>query len=100
MMLSAYEFLNSDSFEIIISGNDEIVKETIFELNKRFIPNKIVIGLTNENKKNLIELIPYLKDYIQDGNSKLQIYVCKNYVCQLPVDNVKSMFDILEGKLK
>jgi uncharacterized protein YyaL (SSP411 family) len=63
--------------EIAITGSDtgEIKKE----LNKHYLPNKVVLGGTNSQ-------LPLLKD---KRSIEPKIYVCRNKVCQLPVGTVK-----------
>ncbi len=64
-------------FEIAIAGKDW--KEKIKELNKRFIPNVILLG----GEKSSLSL---LKNKMVTG--KTMIYVCRNKTCALPVEDI------------
>ena len=66
-------------YEVAIVGAD--VKQKIDELNKTYIPNKLIAGSASENNMPLLE-----NRY--NPNSTL-IYVCVNKACKLPVSEVK-----------
>lgn len=65
-------------YEVAIVGKD--VFEKINDLNKIYIPNKLIIGSQNEND------LPLLKNKYTEG--KTLIYVCVNKVCKFPVEQV------------
>ena len=68
----------NDYYEVAIVGNEVI--EKIKDLNKTYIPNKLIIGSKNENN------LPLLKNrYVPD---KTLIYVCVNKACKFPDENV------------
>ncbi len=63
-----------DYYEVAISGKDAL--EKLEEINKEYIPNKLIAGSINEST------IPLMKDrYVKD---KTFIYICVNGSCQLP----------------
>ena len=64
------------TYEIAITGND--YEETRREIEKSYIPNKIILG---GNKGTL----PLLKDKFRE---ETQIFICKNKTCGLPVQTV------------
>lgn len=63
-------------YEIAITGADVEAKRK--ELEKKYIPNKILLGGT-------FGTLPLLQDKWGDST---RIFVCKNKTCQLPVSNV------------
>ena len=66
----------SDSFyEVAIVGENSLIKAT--EINKKFKPNKLIIGSLNESD------LPLLKNRHVDGDT--YIYVCVKKACRLPV---------------
>ncbi|HVO73318.1 MAG TPA: hypothetical protein VMT35_04800, partial [Ignavibacteriaceae bacterium] len=89
-------FALGESFEIILAGEKESAdtKLMLKEISSRFIPNKII--LLNEKKENedISGMIPFLQDYIQIDNAAT-VYLCKNYVCNLPVNNLDDFKKIL-----
>ncbi|OAQ39898.1 thioredoxin [Pedobacter psychrophilus] len=72
-------------FEIAITGDEASLKRK--EIEKLYIPNKIILGGKQGN-------LPLLQDKIT-GDTK--IYVCKDKSCQLPVSDVnEAIKQILE----
>ncbi len=65
--------------EIVITGKD--AEEKRKEINRNFIPNKLIAGRTTESK------MPLLQNRF--NNNSTLIYVCVNHVCLLPVENVE-----------
>ena len=58
-------------------------------INKLHLSNQFnkVLIFKDLNKK-LIPELSFLENYTSDDNNKMQIYVCKNYVCNLPTSNL------------
>jgi len=92
-MLCALDYYLNKPKQIIIAGDrlDSNTVEMLREVNKRFIPNKILI-YTNPAKRN--NLIPYL-DKITKPSDKTLAYVCENYTCKLPTDSVDELVKLL-----
>ena len=73
-------------YEVAIVG--EQVFEKISELNKTYIPNKLIVGSKTENQ------MPLLKNrYVED---ETLIYVCVNKACKLPVSEVEKAIALLK----
>jgi uncharacterized protein YyaL (SSP411 family) len=90
--LVALDFAAGPSKEIIISGdNYNSFLEYIFET---YIPSKVILNVSS-GEDNVIQLAPYLKNYIP-SNDKTKVYVCENYICNLPVDNVQDLEQVLQ----
>jgi uncharacterized protein YyaL (SSP411 family) len=69
--------------EIAITGTD--IREIKTELNKHYIPNKVVLGGTNSQ-------LPLLKD---KRSIETKIYICRNKACQLPVTTVEEALQFI-----
>jgi len=67
-------------YEIAFTGPD--ADDLRSEVEQRYIPNKIVLGGTEEN-------LPLLQNRIQ---TESLIYICKDRTCGLPVTNVADAF--------
>jgi uncharacterized protein len=76
-------------YEVAIVGKD--VFEKINDLNKAYIPNKMIIGSQTKND------LPLLKNKYIEG--KTLIYVCVNKACKFPVENVNNAIKQIQ-KLK
>ena len=69
--------------EIAVTGT--AVEEVVTELNKHYIPNKILLAGTNSD-------LPLLKD---KQSLETKIYICRNKSCQLPVSTVEEAIELL-----
>jgi len=73
-------------YEIAIVGKE--ASEQISELNKVYIPNKLITGSKSENS------LPLLANrYV---SNETLIYVCVNNACQLPVKKVDDAINLLK----
>ena len=72
--------------EIVIVGKEAVKKRE--ELNRYYIPNKILAGSLDEKSKlSLLE-----QRYVE---GKTMIYVCRNRTCKLPVEGTAAAMDLL-----
>ncbi|TYA55212.1 thioredoxin domain-containing protein [Formosa maritima] len=74
-------------YEVAISGREATQK--IKDLNKSYIPNKLIIGSTQESN------MPLLKNrYVEN---ETYIYVCVNKACKLPVKEIEKAIELLKN---
>ncbi|WP_394352859.1 thioredoxin domain-containing protein [Flavivirga algicola] len=73
-------------YEVAIVGED--AKQKITELNKTYIPNKLIAGSTTDNN------LPLLESRYKPNNTF--IYVCVNKACKLPVSEVDKAIKLLK----
>ncbi len=73
-------------YEVAIVGED--AKQKITELNKTYIPNKLIAGSTSDNN------LPLLESRYNPNNTL--IYVCVNKACKLPVSEVDKAIKLLK----
>ncbi|RKR83898.1 hypothetical protein BDD43_4113 [Mucilaginibacter gracilis] len=73
------------TYEIAITGHDAEIKR--IEIEKKYIPNKIILGGTKGS-------LPLLHDKF---TAQTQIYVCVNKTCQLPVTEAEAAFQQIKG---
>jgi len=66
-------------FEIAIVGKE--TPEKIHELNKNYLPNKLIVGSIHKSNLPLLQ-----EKYV---NEKTMLYVCYNKACQKPVEIVE-----------
>ena len=88
-LLSGVDFAIGPSFEIVIVGdrNNDATKKMLNEINKKYIPNKVVLLKSNAKGTNGIsEIAPFTKEQ-KMLNGKTTVYICRNYVCNLPTTN-------------
>ncbi|NER18254.1 thioredoxin domain-containing protein [Spongiivirga citrea] len=77
-------------YEVAIVGED--AKKRIAELNKTYIPNKLIVGSKGESNLYLLE------NRYTEGET--MIYVCVEGACKLPVTEVDAAIDQLDIVLK
>jgi len=77
--------LKSKFYEVAIVGENAIEKAT--ELNKKYLPNKLVIGSSTSND------LPLLQNRFVNG--KTLIYVCVNKACKMPTENLDESINMI-----
>jgi uncharacterized protein YyaL (SSP411 family) len=93
--LCGIDFLFGPSVEIIItSKSKELSEEVTRKISKKYFPNKIIIRLSDDNFSDLSQRLTYLNNYTIDG--KVTIYLCRNFVCERPTENVEEVIRKIE----
>ena len=77
--------LKSKFYEVAIVGKNAIEKAK--ELNKKYLPNKLVIGSSTSND------LPLLQNRFING--KTLIYVCVNKACKMPTENLDESISMI-----
>jgi len=97
-MLSAFDYLLGPSKEIVIAGdqNDPNTQAMLSEINKHFIPNKVVClhPTDGQQAKDIEAIVLFVKDQNM-LNGKSTAYVCQNYHCQFPTNDLDKFKDLL-----
>ena len=90
--LIALDFAVGPSYEIILAGdkNTEEAKQFLSITGEKFIPNKIVLFA----EEKILKTAPYLASY-ETQVEKITVYVCENYICNLPVSDPEKLEQIL-----
>ncbi|MBI2118490.1 MAG: thioredoxin domain-containing protein [Elusimicrobia bacterium] len=97
-MLVALDYALSKPKQIIIAGDlksaDTI--KMVQEVHKRFIPNKILMVIDEgKNRESLTHFLPFLEG-IRRIQGKSTAYVCINYACELPTNDLQILQKILD----
>ena len=80
--------LENNFIEIALTGNESY--NAAKELQEKFLPmNIIALARTSSSE------IPLLRGKFSSG--ELNIYLCKNYSCQLPVKSVNEILERING---
>lgn len=80
-----YNF-KSNYYEIAVVGENSI--KQVEEINKKYIPNKLIIGSKSENN------LPLLKNRYVEG--KTLIYVCVNKACKMPTEDLDKALSLIK----
>ena len=84
--------------QIVIAGKreDDVTQQMLNAVASRFIPNKILLLVDGSKEQGeLFGANSFLKSLVMiDG--KPTVYVCEDFVCQLPTTNVDVLVEQLE----
>ena len=94
--LSGLQFSFNESCEIIIVGdkNSEKTKDILSAINSKFIPNKVVMVIDENNKEEILKIAPFTENY-STIKVETTVYVCKNFVCNLPTSDKLKVLEML-----
>ncbi|MCQ6962914.1 thioredoxin [Methanolobus chelungpuianus] len=84
-LLCALDFSVGPSREIVVVGNPESIETEgiISDINKEFIPNKVVILKPAGTEEEISSIAEYVSDMsMKDGRTT--VHICQNYNCNLP----------------
>ncbi|MGB7291359.1 MAG: thioredoxin domain-containing protein [Thermodesulfobacteriota bacterium] len=100
MSTSALDFGLGPSYEVVIAGKSDAkdTEEMLNALSRRFIPNKVVLFRPTEEESPDITRIAEFTKGQTTINGKATAYVCKNYICDLPTNNINKMLELLSVK--
>ena len=96
-VMSALDFGIGPSHEIVIVGDPD-AKDTesmLKALRKQFIPNKVVLLKPNGKASAITSIAEFTKGQ-SALNGKATAYVCKNYVCHFPTNDIDKMLELLK----
>jgi len=98
-MLIALDFRLGPAQEIIIAGNADApdVKRMLKLIHGTFLPNAVVL-LHEPDKADsaLYDTVPFIKNQTAI-EGKATAYVCENYVCKKPVNNIGEFESLIAG---
>ncbi len=99
MLAVGLVYVLGKSYEIVISGdpdNDSTIR-MIDEINRPYIPNKVVIINESNNDESFIqEIAPYTREQIAI-NDKATAYVCNNHACDRPTNDINEAIKLISG---
>jgi len=89
--LGALDFYVSLPREIVIVGpaDGPSTGEMLEEVSKRFMPNRVLVGVSDPSTPPLKDSPLLEQRVMQDGRPTA--YVCENYACQLPVTDAAAL---------
>jgi len=95
--LIACDFAYNQSYEIVLVGDikSKEMQSALKEIQTNFIPNKVIV--VKEDKENTeIEKYAEYSKMMYSINDKVTIYVCKNFTCENPTNDLKLVKKYLE----
>ena len=101
-MLAAVDFSLTKPKQIIIAGDlksddTKMMLKTLYEF---YIPNKVVIHADSENESNYVTKNLEIVKYMTMIKGKATAYVCENYACKLPTNDLVVFISLLDESSK
>jgi hypothetical protein len=96
--LSAIDFSIGPSFEVVIAGDPEAqdTRAMLRKLRQKFLPNAVIIFRpSNVPNPAIIQLAPFTQSQLA-VNGKATAYVCQDFACKLPTNDIATMLSQLE----
>jgi len=92
-MLHAVDYYFGPSYEVIVFGevDNPTTQSMLHEVHNSRNLNKVVILVDPNDKEELIDLMPFTKFYFNSSNQNSKVYICENYTCELPIDNLEDI---------
>ena len=98
-MLNALDLRIGPTQEIIIAGNADQpqTKQMLKLIRGRFLPNAVLLlHPAGQAGKDIEKVVPFIEGQLPMGG-KVTAYVCENYVCRKPVNEIKALEEVLVG---
>ena len=101
-MLAAVDFSLTKPKQIIIAGliNSDDTKMMLKTLHEFYIPNKVVIHADSENESNYVNNKLEIVRYMKMIGGRATAYVCENYACKLPTNDLDIFISQLDESSK
>lgn len=79
--------------EVVLVGECQKFVDVI---NTKFLPFKVMLLKDEVNEGLLAEIAPYTQTIVKNKNC--QMFICKNFSCNLPIDDINYALKMLEEK--
>jgi hypothetical protein len=93
-ILIAFDFSLGPSIEVVIVGDPNLEETTqmLRAIYKNFIPKKVVVlkPLAKDEIEEITRYMPYAEK-MEAIDGKTTVFVCKDYACEKPVNDVESL---------
>jgi uncharacterized protein YyaL (SSP411 family) len=99
-LMVALDFGIGPCYEVVIAGNAkaEDTKAMVKALRTRFLPVKVVLLNSSEQKlPEIAQLAEFTRNQSSIGG-KATAYVCQNYNCKLPTTDINKMLELLNAR--
>ncbi len=90
-MLTAFMFDHQESKEVLIVGsiNDKNTLKIIEKIRSVYIPNRVILFKNIDQNNGLDQIAPWTINQ-KMLNNKVTIYICQNFVCNLPTNQLNT----------
>ena len=98
-MLMAVDFYLGPRQEIVIAGNpgDAKTKQITKLVGSKFLPTAVtMLHLSGQGGKEIEKIVPFIENQIMINN-QATVYVCENYICKQPINDIDKLNKILSS---
>lgn len=98
-LMIGVDFGVGPSHEVVIVGDTKATdtQAMLAALRAKFVPNKIVLLRPPEEAPEIIRVAEFTK-YHARLNQRATAYVCLNYYCELPTNDIDKMLELLDKR--
>ncbi|HEY5653571.1 MAG TPA: thioredoxin domain-containing protein, partial [Pontiella sp.] len=91
-MLTAMNFIQGDSEEIVVVGEQECDQTQLMVkyINSIYNPKRVVLMKNSKNSDRLAKLAPFTKDQGEIDN-RPTVYICRNSSCEQPINTLEHL---------
>ncbi len=91
-MLTALDFFFSAPKEIVLASRKDVpdTKAIVREMHTRFMPNKVLLQVSDENSTELQRLSPLIEGKVVIGG-KPTVYICEQFACKMPINDLETL---------
>ena len=99
-LIVAMDFYLQKPKQILIAGETDSADThaILHEVHKRFIPNKIVVLADGGEAQQRLSASLDILNSLRRIDGKATVYICENYVCKLPTNQVAVVAQLLDGR--
>ncbi len=99
MMLQAVDILQGPSFEVLIAAGTQVegTQPVIKRLQAFYQPNMVTI-FVDQKDTAIRNLLPFTASYTSAADGGPLVYVCQNYTCKLPTNDMETVVRQLTGQ--
>ncbi|MBZ5610471.1 MAG: thioredoxin domain-containing protein [Acidobacteriia bacterium] len=97
-MLVALDYWNAPRREVVISGARDAVQTRAFlrSLRERFLPHTITLLIDSDPVRQKMSSFFPSAEAMREANNQPTAYVCQNYACQLPTNDLSKFIELLQ----
>ncbi|HEV8039271.1 MAG TPA: thioredoxin domain-containing protein, partial [Bryobacteraceae bacterium] len=95
-MLVAFDYSIAARREVVVASGRREAGPFLDQLRTRFLPHTIVLLVdSDDTRRKLQQIFPAVAE-MREINGQPTAYVCRGYVCQLPVNEVSKFVELLQ----
>jgi len=96
-MLVALSWSRSKPKQVVIAGKDDdaATQAMLREVHRHFVPHEVLILADGgKNQQFFSDHVEFMKS-VNEIDNRATAYVCENFVCQLPTNDLRKLADLL-----